>query len=94
MASCSGRVPWAYFHLLNLLQFFVLGLFALGIVGYAYWWITLAAHAMVTLILLGLRELYATRRGSSNPQPADRSSICYDSPVGASPRNEQRRLDG
>lgn len=50
-------MPWAYFHLLNILQFFVLGLFAVAIVGYAYWWITLLVHAVITLILIGLKEL-------------------------------------
>jgi len=67
------QVPWAYFHLLNMLQFFVLGLLAIGIVGYAYWWITLLVHAVITLILLGLKDL-----GSAMADPFGDDAIDFN----------------
>ena len=50
-------VPWAYFHLLNLMCFVVLFLLGYGLVGMAEWPVTVVVHAIVSLIFMGLKEL-------------------------------------
>lgn len=50
-------VPWAYYHLLVLLNFSILALLAYGMVGLGTWWVTLAVYTIATLSLMGLREL-------------------------------------
>ena len=52
-----AQVPWAYFHLLNLMIFLVLFLLGYGLVGMAEWPVTLAVHAAVCLIFMGMKEL-------------------------------------
>jgi len=50
-------VPWAYFHLLTLLDIGVLFMIAYGIIGQAQPWVTSCIFSMVALSLMGLREL-------------------------------------
>jgi hypothetical protein len=50
-------VPFAYFHLLVLLNSAVLGMLAYGMVGMGDWFVTLAIYTLATLALMGLREL-------------------------------------
>ena len=48
-------VPWPYFHMLNLLTFLVLVLVSYGLVGLAWWPISLVVHAIICLIFIGAR---------------------------------------
>lgn len=51
-------MPWAYFHLLNILQVSVLALLGFGMAeGDTEWFITLPTYAVITLILLGLKDI-------------------------------------
>ena len=53
----AAQVPFAYFHLLVLLNSAVLGMLAYGMVGMGDWFVTLAIYTLATLALMGLREL-------------------------------------
>ena len=50
-------VPWPYFHLVNVLQIFVLSILGMAIVGFAHPVVTIIVHAMNCLVFLGLKEL-------------------------------------
>ena len=50
-------VPWAYFHLLNLMTVLVLILMAVGFVGMASAFMSTLSFACITLMLIGLKEL-------------------------------------
>ena len=50
-------VPWAYFHLLNLMSFLTLLLVSYMLVFLASWPVTLPVHMIICLIVLGLKNL-------------------------------------
>ena len=50
-------VPWAYFHLLNLMSFLTLLMVSYCLVFASSWPITVVVHAVICLIVLGLKNL-------------------------------------
>ena len=50
-------VPWAYFHLLNLMTVIVLSLLSWGFVGLASPYITTVAYMLIALMLLGINQI-------------------------------------
>ena len=50
-------MPWPYFHLVSVLQIFVLSILGMAIVGFAHPVVTIIVHAMNCLVFLGLKEL-------------------------------------
>ena len=50
-------MPWAYFHLLGLMTFLTLFIGGYVLTGLAQWPITLAVHAIVCLVVMGMKNL-------------------------------------
>jgi predicted membrane chloride channel (bestrophin family) len=48
---------WAYFHLLNMMSFLTLLLVSYCLVGASAWPVTVTVHAIICLIVLGMKQL-------------------------------------
>ena len=50
-------VPWAYFHLLNVMTVLVLMLISYGFVGLASPWVSILAYMVIALMILGINQI-------------------------------------
>jgi len=50
-------VPWAYFHLLNMMSFLTLLLVSYCLVFASVWPVTIIVHAIICLLVLGMKNL-------------------------------------
>ena len=64
-------VPWAYFHILNLMVLMTLTLVAYGLVGMGHWSITLLLHAVISIVFIGMKNIAIAMADPFGDDPLD-----------------------